>query len=267
MENMEYVFERIKIHWDNWMEMSKIPKDMKWVVAISGGKDSTIVAALAVKIFGKDRVIGVTLPCDGQKDFDDSLAVINHLGIKHISIDIGDAYYSVLQGIENNALDVSYDTKTNLPARLRMATTFAVAQSVGGMVLNTSNLTETIVGYCSLFGDDCGSYAPIKGLTVTEVIALGDWLGVPYHLTHKVPIDGLQPLTDEEKLGMKYSDIDKLIRTTNPNDFDQDFIMKVCEIYRKNKFKSKIVNVPGEEFEDELNFFSSLRPSDYKPTV
>ena len=241
-EFSKWAYENISSQWDDWMEKEGIAKDQKWVVAISGGKDSTVVAAIAVKKFGKENVIGITLPCDGQKDFDDSMKVINFLGIRHINIDIGDSVSSILNGIENNSVDVSYDTKTNLPARIRMATTFAVAQSVGGMVLNTCNLTETILGYCTLFGDDCGSYAPIKDLTVTEVIALGDWLGVPKELTHKTPIDGLQPLTDEEKLGMKYSEVDETIR----NEYDKYGLRtKIKDMYAKNNFKSQIVRIPG----------------------
>lgn len=241
-EFSKWAYDQISKQWDSWIDSNNIKKDQKWVVAISGGKDSTVVAALAVRKFGKENVIGVTLPCDGQKDFDDSMKVINFLGIRHVNIDIGDSVASILNGIENNSIEVSYDSKTNLPARVRMATTFAIAQSVGGMVLNTCNLTETVLGYCTLFGDDCGSYAPIKDLTVTEVIALGDWLGVPSELTHKTPIDGLQPLTDEEKLGMKYSDVDATIR----NEDDRHGLrQRIKDMYSRNHFKSEIVQVPG----------------------
>ena len=236
------LFDSIVLDWNRWIEENGIPKESKWVVAISGGKDSTVVAALAARKFGPENVVGVTLPCDGQKDFDDSLKVIDHLGIRHVSIDIGDAVRSLLQGLENNAIDASYDAKTNLPARVRMATTYAVAQSVGGIVLNTCNLTETVLGYCSLFGDDCGSYSPIGNLTVTEVIALGDWLKLPRELTHKTPIDGLQPLTDEEKLGMKYADVDEFIRDDKGTPELKD---KVVDMYLRNRFKRRIVRVPA----------------------
>jgi NAD+ synthase len=250
-EFCKWAYEKISKTWDFWMETNKIPKNSNWIIGISGGKDSTVVAALAVKKFGKDRVFGITLPCDGQKDFDDSMKVINHLGIKMFNIDIGNSVDLILAGIENNALDVSYDTKTNLPARIRMSTLYAVAQSVGGIVLNTCNLTEDILGYCTLFGDNCGSFAPIRGLTVTEVIELGDWLGVPYELTHKTPIDGLQPLTDEDKLGMKYADIDKYIRN---NEGTEELKSKINEMYEKNKFKLKIVDVPGSLFPELENY-------------
>lgn len=241
-EFSKWAYDQISRQWDIWIEKNNIKNGQKWVVAISGGKDSTVVAAISVKKFGKENVIGVTLPCDGQKDFNDSMKVIDFLGIKHINIDIGDAVSSILNGIENNSIEATYDSKTNLPARIRAATTFAVAQSVGGMVLNTCNLTETILGYCTLFGDDCGSYAPIKELTVTEVIALGDWLGLPHELTHKTPIDGLQPLTDEEKLGMKYSEVDETIRN---GDDKYKIREKIRDMYSRNKFKNDIVRVPG----------------------
>lgn len=240
----EMIYRMISEHWDKWIRKNHIPSSVKWVVGISGGKDSTVVAASSAKKFGKENVIGVTLPCDGQRDFDDSLKVISHLGIRHVNIDIGDAVRSILDGVENNAIDVSYDTKTNLPARVRMSTLYAVAQSVGGIVLNTCNLTEDILGYCSMFGDNCGSYAPIRGLTVTEVIELGDWLGVPRELTHKTPVDGLQPLSDEEKLGMKYADVDAFIRR---GEGSEELKQKVREMYLRNKFKCEIVNVPGCE--------------------
>lgn len=260
MENLEMqnngyspseIYNQISWCWDKWIEDNKIPSDTKWVVAISGGKDSTVVAALATKKFGKENVVGVALPCDGQKDFNDSLTVFKHLGIKYVNIDIGDSVFYILQGIENNAIDVSYDTKTNLPARIRMSTTYAVAQSVHGIVLCTANLTESVLGYCSLFGDDCGSFAPLKNLTVTEVISLGDWLGLPYELTHKTPIDGLQPLSDEEKLGMKYADVDKFIRNNEGSD---ELKEKVRSMYAKNKFKTDIVRVPGPYFPLNRNY-------------
>ena len=128
-----------------------------------------------------------------------------------------------------------------------MSTLFAVAQSVNGIVLNTCNLTEDILGYNTLFGDDSGSFAPIKRLTVTEVIKLGDWLGIPYELTHKTPVDGLQPLSDEEKLGMKYSDVDEFIRTGRYNG-NTELKDKIMNMYKKNRFKTLIVDLPCPEF-------------------
>lgn len=246
------IFDLVSENWIGWTKHNSINPTCKWVIAVSGGKDSSVTAALAAKIFGKDNVIGLTLPCDGQKDFNCSMKLIEHLGIRHVNIDIGDAVYGILSGIENNSITPSYDTKTNLPARIRMAVTYAVAQSVDGIVLNTANLTESVLGYCTLFGDDCGSYAPLKGLTVTEVIRLGEFLGLPDDLVHKTPIDGLQPLSDEEKLGMKYSEIDDFIRFNEGTD---ELKERVVSMYKKNKFKTDIIDVPGPSFSWLGNYY------------
>jgi NAD+ synthase len=180
--NVETAFEKIKNDWVDW---SIKTNSKRWIVAVSGGKDSTIVAALAANIFGKDNVIGVTLPCNGQKDIDDSMQVIDMFCGKHINIDIGDMFNNLLEKIENNAMDIHDDTRINIPPRLRMTATYAVAQTFNGIVLNTSNLTEDILGYCTLWGDTTGSYAPIQGLTVTEVLEIGKYLGIPENLLYK----------------------------------------------------------------------------------
>lgn len=247
--NPEEAYCRIEAHWKQWAHSVGAKE---WVIGISGGKDSTVVAALAAKIFGKETVIGVMMPNGFQKDIADSKEICNHIGINSFTVNIGstydklvhELYYSVFQ-FEAGIVRLSDDTTTNLPARLRMCTLYAVAQTVGGMVLNTCNLSEDVVGYATLYGDNAGSYAPIQGLTVTEVIALGDWLGLPHNLTHKTPIDGLQPKSDEEKLGFTYADLDKYIREDKGS---SEFKKKINELYLKNKFKTDIVHLPGPDF-------------------
>ena len=239
----ELAFKEIEAHWKAWDNEVK-PKI--YVIGISGGIDSSCVAALAVKIFGKDKVVGVSLPCDGQFDMWAVDKLFEHLGIKRITIDIGDMFAAGIQAIENQALEPSYDTKTNMPARLRMTMLYAVAQTVGGVVLNTCQLSEDICGYSTLFGDSAGSYAPIKNLTKTEVKAIAEWLGVPKELVYKVPIDGLQSLTDEQKLGITYAKIDDYIRSTGPVSIEEE--SKILDMYFKNKFKLDIINIPGPMF-------------------
>lgn len=224
-------------------------------LGISGGKDSTVVAGLFAKMLGRDNVIGVSLPCDGQKDMSDVDKVFWHLGIRRATIDIGDAFHFIVNSLENNAIDVSCDTKTNLPARLRMSTLYAVAQSVGGIVLNTCNLSEDICSYSTIYGDCAGSYAPIQGLTVTEIIALGDWLGLPRELTYKTPVDGLQPLSDEEKLGFTYAKLDKFIRR---NEGTNEFKEMIYKKYLSGKFKTDIVQIPQPRF-DYPNFVYTFK--------
>ena len=247
-------YETIKVHWMQWANQVGAKK---WVVGISGGKDSTVVAALAVRIFGKENVVGVMMPNGTQADIADSEEVCKFLGITSVTVNIGKAYEELLDEVVFGALrpiginKASYDTITNLPARLRMTTLYAVAQSVGGIVLNTCNLSESVVGYSSMFGDDAGSYSPIGGLTVTEIRALGDWLELPHHLVHKVPVDGLQPKSDEDKLGFTYADLDRYIREDVGS---LEFKEKIDEIYRKNKFKTDIVQIPHPNFDYLGNF-------------
>ena len=211
----------------------------KVVIGISGGKDSSVVAAICAKAIGPENVIGVMMPNGEQKDIADSQSLIAHLGIKSTTVNIGNAFNDLYNAI-NLGVELSYDTKTNLPARLRMSTLYAVAQTVGGFVANTCNLSEDTVGYATLFGDNAGSFAPISKLTTEEVMEIGDDLGLPFELVHKVPIDGLQPKTDEDKLGFTYHEVNELIRKgiKGPH-FD-----KIMDMYRKNKFKLDIVRIP-----------------------
>ena len=223
----------------------------KVVIGISGGKDSSVVAAICAKAIGPENVIGVMMPCGIQKDIGDSQKLINFLGIKSTTVNIGNAFNDLCNAI-NLGVELSYDTKTNLPARLRMSTLYAVAQTVGGFVANTCNLSEDYApgGYATLFGDNAGSFAPIQDMTVSEVIEVGEDLGLPYNLLHKTPIDGLQPLSDEEKIakqtgieGWTYARFDKLIRGEK-----HDFTPEEVEILRKGaqagKFKRDIVQIP-----------------------
>ena len=223
----------------------------KVVIGISGGKDSSVVAAICAKAIGPENVIGVMMPNGEQKDIVDSQRLIALLGIKSTTVNIGNAFNDLCNAI-NLGVELSYDTKTNLPARLRMSTLYAVAQTVGGFVANTCNLSEDYApgGYATLFGDNAGSFAPIQDMTVSEVIEVGEDLGLPYNLLHKTPIDGLQPLSDEEKIakqtgieGWTYARFDKLIRGEK-----HDFTPEEVEILRKGaqagKFKRDIVQIP-----------------------
>ena len=214
-------------------------RQKKVVIGISGGKDSSVVAAICAKAIGPENVIGVMMPNGEQKDIADSQSLIAHLGIKSTTVNIGNAFNDLCNAI-NLGVELSYDTKTNLPARLRMSTLYAVAQTVGGFVANTCNLSEDTVGYATLYGDNAGSFAPISKLTTEEVMEIGDDLGLPFELVHKVPIDGLQPKTDEDKLGFTYHEVNELIR----KGIKGPHYEKIMDMYRKNKFKLDIVRIP-----------------------
>lgn len=179
------------------------------VIGISGGKDSSVVAALCVEALGKDRVIGVLMPNGEQADIDMAKLLVEHLGIRHYIVNIRDA----VEGVTNSIpFELSKQSRENLPPRIRMATLYAVSQSNNGRVANTCNLSEDWVGYATRYGDSVGDFSPCSNLTVQEVKAIGRLLGLPAVLVDKVPIDGLCGKTDEDNLGFTYAELDRYIR-------------------------------------------------------
>lgn len=186
-------------------------KDCNAVVGISGGKDSSVAAALCVEALGRERVIGVLMPCGKQHDIDMAYLLVNHLGIRHFEINVKGTIDSLLQAMPSD-MPLSNMTRVNLPPRIRMATLYAVSQSNNGRVVNTCNLSEDWVGYSTRYGDAAGDFSPMSNLTVTEVKQIGRLLGLPDVLVDKTPIDGLCGKTDEENLGFTYATLDKYIR-------------------------------------------------------
>lgn len=219
----------------DWFD--KNGKDCNAVVGISGGKDSSVVAALSVEALGKDRVIGVLMPNHIQDDIEYSHLLCEHLGIKNYTVDVGVGIDELLNNIHFRATDIeiSDQTKTNLPARIRMATLYAISQSMNGRVANTCNLSENWVGYCSKFGDAAGDFSPLENLTVTEVKAIGHELGLPSELVDKTPTDGLCGKTDEDNLGFTYAELDAYIRDgIEPS---KEVKAKIDSMHEKNLFK------------------------------
>lgn len=219
-------------------------KDCNAVLGISGGKDSSVAAALCVEALGKDRVIGVLMPCGEQHDIDAAYKLVNHLGIKHFVVNIKDA----VEGIKNaipEELTLSVQSVTNLPPRIRMSTLYAVSQSVNGRVVNTCNLSEDWVGYSTRYGDSVGDFSPMSLLTVQEVKEIGKVLGLPVELVEKVPIDGLQGKTDEDNLGFTYAVLDRYIRTGEIQ--DEKAKERIDYLHRINQFKLQLMPVfdPG----------------------
>ena len=195
-------------------------KDCNAVVGISGGKDSSVVAALCVAALGKERVIGVLMPKGEQQDIDMSRLLVDHLGIAALEVNVAaavDGIWNQLQkakAYNDMALPaLSEQTRTNIPPRIRMTTLYAVSQSCNGRVANTCNLSEDWVGYSTRYGDSVGDFSPLSRFTVAEVKEIGRELGLPDVLVDKTPIDGLCGKTDEENLGFTYAVLDKYIRT------------------------------------------------------
>ncbi|MBQ8720630.1 MAG: NAD(+) synthase [Paludibacteraceae bacterium] len=211
------------------------------VIGISGGKDSSVVAALCVEALGKDRVVGVLMPQNTQSDIQFSHDLCDFLGIKRYVIDIGSTVSSLLSIIHCRATDmeISKQTEINLPARIRMATLYAVSQSCNGRVANTCNLSEDWIGYSTRYGDAAGDFSPCSHLISDEVIAIGEYLGLPEELTRKVPSDGLCGKTDEDNFGFTYEVLNKYIRTgvcENP-----ETKARIDEMHAKNLFKLELM--------------------------
>lgn len=202
------------------------------IVGISGGKDSSVVASLCVRALGVERVIGVLMPCGVQSDIDMAELLVSHLGIRRYVVNIRDA----VEGLKANLpFPLSRQSAINLPARVRMATLYAVAQSHNGRVANTCNLSEDWVGYATRYGDGAGDFSPLSRLTVTEVKEIGRALGLPSELVDKTPIDGLSGKTDEENLGFTYPELDGYIRTGKID--DDETKKRIDRLHAANLFK------------------------------
>ena len=206
------------------------------VVGISGGKDSSIVAALCVEALGRDRVIGVLMPNGEQADIDMAKLLVEHLGIRHYIVNIRDAVEGLKKSIP---FELSAQSLTNLPPRVRMATLYAVSQSNNGRVANTCNLSEDWVGYSTRYGDAAGDFSPCSRLTVQEMKEIGRLIGLPDVLVDKVPIDGLCGKTDEDNLGFTYATLDRYIRTGEID--DEATRERIDRLHRLNKFKLEVM--------------------------
>lgn len=222
----------------DWFESNG--KGCNAIVGISGGKDSSIAAALCASALGKDRVIGVIMPNGEQSDMDMALLLIKHLGIKHHIVNIKSAYDGISEEIKKAGINLSRDSEINLAPRLRMSTLYAVAQSSNGRVVNTCNLSEDWVGYSTRYGDSVGDLSPMSDFTTAEIRAIGRELGVPEVLIEKVPSDGLSGMSDEDKLGFTYEVLDRYIRT-GEIDSEEDKA-KIDKLHKQNLFKLRYMD-------------------------
>ena len=215
------------------------------VLGISGGKDSSVAAALCVEALGKDRVIGVLMPCGDQFDIDMSHLLCDHLGIQRYVVNIKDAVNGLTGAMP---IELSTQAKTNLPPRIRMAAVYAISQCFNGRVVNTCNLSEDWVGYSTRYGDAAGDFSPMSHLTVQEVKEIGRVLGLPEVLVEKVPIDGLCGKTDEDNLGFTYAELDRYIRTGEIE--NQAHKERIDYLHRINQFKLQLMPAFVPDFEE-----------------
>ena len=230
--------EKVKNECVQWIRdfFEKNGKDCNAVVGISGGKDSSIVAALCVEALGKDRVIGVLMPCGEQHDIDMAKLLVDTLGIRHYIVNIKDAVDGVVNSIP---FELQAQSRINLPPRIRMATLYAVSQSNNGRVANTCNLSEDWVGYSTRYGDAAGDFSPCSNLTVAEMKQIGRLIGLPDVLVDKVPIDGLCGKTDEDNLGFTYAELDRYIREGIIEDEEKK--KRIDTMYERNLFKLQLM--------------------------
>lgn len=219
----------------NWFEING--KGCNAVVGISGGKDSSVVAALLVRALGKDRVIGVMMPKGEQSDIDCSRMLIDHLGIKSMTVNVGETVEALKRAFP---FEPSVQTLTNIPPRIRMTVLYAVAQSNNGRVANTCNMSEDWVGYSTRYGDSAGDFSPISCFTVQEVKAIGREMGLPEILVEKPPQDGLCGKTDEDNLGFTYLELDRYIR----EGIEPESVVKakIDRLHAANLFKLKYMD-------------------------
>ena len=225
--------------------------DCNAVIGISGGKDSTVVAALCTEALGPERVIGVLMPNGEQPDIDKAYAVVDYLGIRSLEVNIYETYQAILDAFFEGMYDtrsefpdfnISNQTRINLPPRIRMTTLYAISQSMNGRVSNNCNLSEDWVGYSTRWGDSVGDFAPLANLTVSEVKAVGYELGLPAEFIEKVPSDGLCGKTDEDNLGFSYDTLDRYIREGICE--DRDAKAKIDYLHEKNLFKMRPIPYP-----------------------
>ena len=210
--------------------------DCNAVVGISGGKDSSVVTALCVEALGKERVLGVLMPCGEQHDIDMAYKLVKHLGIRHYEVNIKEAAEALKASIP---FELSRQSLVNLLPRIRMTTLYAVSQSFNGRVANTCNLSEDWVGYSTRYGDAAGDFSPLCNLTVQEVKEIGRALGLPADLVDKVPIDGLCGKTDEDNLGFTYAELDHYIRTGEIE--NQATKTRIDQLHQQNLFKLQLM--------------------------
>lgn len=233
---------------DKWIKayFAQAGDDKKAIVGISGGKDSTVCAALLAKALGPDRVIGVQMPCGVQADIEYSDKVFEATGIKKMTVNIGNTYEALCKAL--NYSDFNGCFSTNAPARIRMTVLYGIAAQENGLVCNTCNYSEEFVGWATKFGDCAGDFSLLSKLTKTQVVELGDYLGLPKELVYKVPDDGMCGLSDEDKMGFTYDELDNWL--TNQIKPKKESFDKIMKLHKNPNTRLKLVPMPTALDED-----------------
>ena len=227
----------------NWIrEYVENNKAKGIVVGNSGGKDSATVIAMATKAIGKENIIAISMPCYSiESDFEDAKLVADTFGVKSLKIDLSQCYKELENEIQNNLdQEISNESKVNIKPRLRMTTLYGIAQTLGYLVIGTGNLCEAMVGYTTKWGDNSSDFNPIGNFTVDEVLEIGKYLGVPEKILKKSPNDGLGGKTDEEKMGIKYSQIAEMIETGHT---EKEAEKEIIRRFKNSMHKRRLVPI------------------------
>ena len=214
----------------------------KAIIGISGGKDSTIAAALLVRALGAENVFGVLMPCGEQTDIADSYKVVEYLHIPHVEVNIGQAMEKLTEAIPGGLFGKNEVYYTNTPARLRMTTLYGIAALVGGRVVHTGNASEMYVGYTTKFGDMAGDFSIFSDFYVREILAIGDALRLPAELVHKAPGDGMTGKTDEDNFGFSYDVLDAYLLDNETPSYE--ILRLIEERHERNLHKTHMLNIP-----------------------
>lgn len=214
----------------------------KAIIGISGGKDSTIAAALLVRALGAENVFGVLMPCGEQADIADSYKVVEYLHIPHVEVNIGQAMEQLTEAIPGGLFGKNEVYYTNTPARLRMTTLYGIAALVGGRVIHTGNASEAYLGYTTKFGDMAGDFSIFHDFYVREILAIGDALNIPAELVHKAPGDGMSGKTDEDNFGFTYEVLDAYLLDNETPSYE--VLRRIEERHKRNAHKMRMLNIP-----------------------
>lgn len=199
-----------------------------------------MVAALCCEALGKENVVGVLMPNIVQHDIEDSHRVVEALGIQSYTVPITLPVASITSQLNYSGITISTQAAINLPARIRMATLYAVSQSINGRVVNTSNFSERSIGWGTRWGDTVGDVSPLAMLTKTEVREIGHTLeNIPRDLIDKAPADGLTGKTDEDNFGFTYEELDSYLM--HDLCLNKETLQKILQMRSRSRFK---LNMP-----------------------
>lgn len=216
------------------------------VINLSGGLDSAVSCFLAVEALGAENVLAIRLPYETSSpdSLEDAQRVIDQLGIPSLTFDITPMAKPLIERFP----EISRVRKGNILARLRMIVLYDQAEAFGGLPIGTSNKTEILLGYTTIFGDSASAINPIGDLYKTQVRQLARALGVPESIIRKPPSADLWVgQTDEGELGFTYDEVDRLLyllvdERYTPQEciqagFDAVFVQRVAERVRRYQFK------------------------------